>query len=217
MLRPAATITRRVVWLSGAGALLAACSDRPTPPASATPPAAPPPHPPDPALRTASDGRPMIAFAGLRYSVRPPLGWRLRPLAPRGNENAADDVVIVAAPGANTDPAAADTQISLEAFRKSDRAPSFEAKIENIASDRRRQRSDFTVEAELPMALPAAGRSRAFIYRMRNIPSGDFEALAFVDEGTVVAEMLLVTRTKAAFDATLPLFREMVRTYRRLD
>lgn len=206
--------TRRRAMFAGSVALLAAaCGDRPQPPPPAAPAAAPPP-PPEPVLRTTFDGRPVISFAGLRYSVRPPLGWRIRAIVPIGSDNSGDDMLALAAPGANTDPMAADTQISIEAFRKSERAPSIEAKIDNIATDRRKRRADFTVENELPMAL--AGGRKAVIYRMRNIPSGDLEVVAFVDEGTVVAEMLLVTKTRAALDATLPLFREMVRTYQRL-
>ena len=61
-----------------------------------------------------------------------------------------------------------------------------------------------------------AGDRRAQMYVMRNVPSGDSEAVAFVDEGPVVAEMVLVTKTKGTFDEILPLFREMVRTYQRV-
>ena len=170
---------------------------------------------PEPALRTTPDGRPIVAFSGLQYSTRPPLGWRLKPLAPSGSENAPDDVVILAAASSVADPIAADTQIQLEAFRKSDRAPTYEAKLANIAADRRRMRSDFAVENELPIEL--RGGKRAFLFRMRNVPSGDSEAVAYVDEGPVVAEMVLVAKTRVAFEATLPLFREMVRTYQRVN
>ena len=210
-------LPRRSLTASLVALLLAACGDRPSVPASSAPasPPAPAPLPSEPTLLTTMDGRPVIVFSGLRYSVRPPLGWRLKPLAPRGSENGTDDVVVLAAPAANTDPVAADTQISLEAFQKSDRAPSFEAKLDNIATDRRKLRADFAVERELPIQL--SGGKRAHIFRMRNVPSGDSEAVAYVDEGSVIAEMVLVARTRAAFDATMPLFREMVRTYQRVN
>ena len=204
---------RRLALIGGVSWLLAACADRPTPPPSPAS-GAPPMQPAEPILQTTLDGRPVIAFAGLRYSVRPPLGWRLKPLAARDPENRPDDVVALAAPQANVDPVAADTQITLEAFRKSERAPTFDAKLDNIAADRRRQRADFKIERELPLAL--ADGKRAHLFRMSNLPSGDSEAVAFIDEGQVVAEMVLVSRTRPAFDATMPLFREMVRTYQRI-
>jgi hypothetical protein len=197
----------RCTFLLGAtGLFLAACGDRaPTP---ATQPAAPR----EPALRTLADGRPVVVFDGLRYAVRPPIGWRLKALGARTGEN--DDVVVFAAPSGTPDPSISDTQISLEAFAKNGRAPSIEAKIENIRTDRQRMRADFSVERELPVLL--SGDRRAQMYVMRNVPSGDSEAVAFVDEGPVVAEMVLVTKTKGSFDQVLPLFREMVRTYQRV-
>ena len=200
-------LDRRTLLLGTVGLLLAACGDR-TP---ATPPPTQPAAPREPTLRTLADGRPVVVFDGLRYAVRPPIGWRIKAMSP-GNEG--DDVVVFAAPSGMPDPSIADTQISLEAFRKNGRAPSIEAKIDNIRTDRLRMRADFSVERELPVLL--AGDRRAQMYVMRNVPSGDSEAVAFVDEGPVVAEMVLVTRTKGTFDEILPLFREMVRTYQRV-
>jgi hypothetical protein len=196
---------RRTLLLGTIGLLVAACGDRTPPPP--TPSAAPR----EPTLRTLADGRPVIVFNGLRYAVRPPIGWRIKGMSPRSEDG---DIVVFAAPPDAPDPSIADTQISLEGFRKNERAPSIEAKIDNIRADRQRMRSDFSVERELPVQL--ANDRRAQIYVMRNVPSGDSEAVAFVDEGAVVAEMVLVTRTKGSFDQILPLFREMVRTYQRV-
>ena len=215
MSRIAFFTSRRLVLLGLGGAVLAACEDRPPPQAAApAQPATPPAAPPPPVLPTTADGRPIISFGNLRYAVRPPLGWRLKPLLSRAEQGRPDDLVALAAPADAADPVAADTQINLEAFRKSERAPSFEAKVENIARDRRRLREDFKIDRELPLVL--AGNRRAHLYLMRNVPSGDSEAVAFVDEGEVVAEMVLVAKVKGVFDQTLPLFREMVRTYQRI-
>lgn len=205
---------RRTILLGLGAAFLVGCQDRAATQAATAPQPAAPAGPPPPVLQTTSDGRPIVSFGGLRYAVRPPLGWRLKPLASR-EQGRADDVVVLAAPADAGDPVAADTQIDLEAFRKTERAPSIEAKIENITRDRQRMRADFKIDRELPITL--SGGRRAQLYLMRNVPSGDSEAVAFVDEGELVAEMVLVAKVKGVFDQTLPLFREMVRTYQRVS
>ena len=48
---------------------------------------------------------------------------------------------------------------------------------------------------------------------MGNNPSGDWESVAYIDEGPAAAELMLLGRSRAQFDQALPLFRELVRSY----
>ena len=101
--------------------------------------------------------------------------------------------------------------MSLEAFIKNDRAPDVATKLANIKAQRQQRAPDFSIVKQA--AVPLANRQRAELYILGNNPSGDWEALAYVDEGPVVAELMLLGRSRAQFDQALPLFRELVRSY----
>lgn len=203
---------RRLFWTSPlAVALLASCGDR-KPPVVAARPAAPPRS--APVTRTLPDGRVVVELSGLRYAAKPPLGWVSTAYWSTDNSGGRDDVFIIVTPPGQPRSSTADVFVSLEAFSKNDRAPDIAAKLANIAEQRRRSRPEFSIDRQSPLAL--ASQQRAEVYVLGNNPSGDWEAIAFIDEGPVVAEMMLLGRSRAQFDQALPLFRELVRSYGRI-
>ena len=162
-------------------------------------------------LQTLTDGRVVVELSGLRYAVRPPREWASTAYWSTDNSGGKDDIFIIATPPGQPRTSSADVFISLEAFIKNDRAPTVAAKLANIAEQRKRRHPEFSIDRQAP--VPLANRQRAELYILGHNPSGDTEAIAFIDEGPVVAEMMLLGRSKAQFDQALPLFRELVRSY----
>jgi hypothetical protein len=210
-------IDRRTLLALLPGAALGACATTPPPPpprtASATlPPKIPPPEPPM-VLELTKDGWPTIQMFGLRYAVNPPPKWAAFPARSRAFEALRSDRIVLLVPeGSNPD--SSDLMISCEAFLKSERAPTPAQKLENIVAARKKMEPEFRSEA--PTFHPLRGGKAAQFYLMRNTPSKESEALAFVDEGHVVAEMLLVAKDRVAFDKALPAFMATLRSYERV-
>jgi hypothetical protein len=204
---------RRRLFSIASVALIAGCGDKKPPPRPAAPPvpAAPPPRP-APVTQTLADGRVVVALSGLRYAVKPPRDWSST--AYWSIDGGTDDVFIVVTPPGQPRSSSADVFVSLEAFTKNDRAPDIATKLANIGAQRRQRHPEFSVTRQPPLAL--ANRQRAELHILGNNPSGDTEAIAFVDEGPVVAEMMLLGRSRTQFDQALPLFRELVRSYGKL-
>ncbi|MBX3498565.1 MAG: hypothetical protein KF889_03910 [Alphaproteobacteria bacterium] len=204
---------RRRLFSIAALALVAGCGDRKPPPRPAAPPA-PPPRP-APVLQTLPDGRVVVELSGLRYAARPPRDWLATAYwstdASSGGRN---DIFVVVTPPGQPRSLSADVFVSLEAFIKNERAPDIAAKLANIGAQRKQRHPEFSIIRQAP--LPLANRQRAELYVLGNNPSGDTEAIAFIDEGPVVAEMMLLGRSRAQFDQALPLFRDLVRSYGRI-
>lgn len=197
-------------------AVLAACGEKKPPPAPAAPPAPPPPPPrPAPVTQMLPDGRVVVELSGLRYAVKPPRDWFATAYwSTDTSSGGKDDIFVIVTPPGQPRSSSADVFVSLEAFAKNDRAPDIAAKLANIAEQRKQRHPEFSISRQAP--LPLANRKRAELYVLGNNPSGDTEAIAFIDEGPVVAEMMLLGRTKAQFDQALPLFRELVRSYAKV-
>lgn len=205
------TAVKRRLFSIASLALLAGCGDRKPAP---QPPAAPPPPPPRPApvLQTLPDGRVVVELSGLRYAARPPRDWVATAYwSTDTSTGGKDDIFVVVTPPGQPRSSTADVFVSMEAFIKNDRAPDIATKLENISADRRQRHPEFSVTRQAP--VPLAGRQRAELYVLGNNPSGDWEAVAFIDEGAAVSELMLLGRTRAQFDLALPLFRELVRSY----
>jgi len=207
---------RRRLFSIASLAMLAGCGDRKPPPRPAAPPPPPPAPPPRPApvAQTLPDGRVVVELSGLRYAVKPPRDWLSTAYWLTDTGGGKDDVFVIVTPPGQPRSSSADVFVSLEAFAKNDRAPDIAAKLANIGEQRKQRHPEFSIAKQAP--LPLANRRRAPLYILGNNPSGDTEAIAFVDEGPVVAEMMLLGRSKAQFDQALPLFRELVRSYGRL-
>ena len=209
---------RCLAWLVLA-ASLAACAGgnntadlpRRPPPAAAVAPPAPPPTPA--ILTTTADGKVVVQLGALRYAVRPPPGWAATPFRSTDGAAGSGDVYVVATPPGQPPSSLADLFVSFEAFEKTDRAPTIERKLANIGEDRRARRAEFAIDRLPPVKLD--GGRQAQLFALRNNPSDEWEAIAFVDEGAAVAEFLLLARTRAEFDKALPSFRDAVRSYRR--
>ena len=197
-------------------AILAGCGDRKPPPAPAAAPAPPPPPPrPAPVTQTLPDGRVVVELSGLRYAIKPPRDWVATAYwSTDTSSGGKDDIFVIVTPPGQPRSSSADVFVSLEAFVKNERAPDIAAKLANIAEQRKQRHPEFSISRQAP--LPLANRKRAELHVLGNNPSGDTEAIAFIDEGPVVAEMMLLGRTKAQFDQALPLFRELARSYTRL-
>lgn len=193
-------------------ALVAGCGDRKPPPAPPAPPA-PPPLPPRPApvTQTMLDGRVVVELSGLRYAARPPRDWVATAYWSTDNSGGKDDIFVIVTPPGQPRSSSADVFVSLEAFIKNERAPDIAAKLANIGAQRKQRHPEFSIVRQAP--VPLANRRRAELYILGNNPSGDWEAVAFIDEGPVVAELMLLGRSRAQFDQALPLFRELVRSY----
>ncbi len=197
-------------------ALVAGCGDKKPPPRPAAPPAPPAPPPrPAPVLQTLLDGRVVVELSGLRYAAKPPRDWVSTAYwSTDTSSGGKDDIFVIVTPPGQPRTSSADVFVSLEAFIKNDRAPTVAAKLANIAEQRKQRHPEFSIKPQPPVAL--ANRRRAELYTLANNPSGDLEALAYVDEGSVVAEMMLLGRSQAQFDQALPLFRELVRSYAKV-
>jgi hypothetical protein len=197
-------------------ALVAGCGDKKPPPKPAAPPAPPlPPPRPAPVTQTLLDGRVVVELSGLRYAVKPPRDWLSTAYwSTDTSSGGKDDIFVIVTPPGQPRSSSADVFVSLEAFIKNDRAPDTAAKLANIGAQRKQRHPEFSIDRQAP--LPLANRRRAELYVLGNNPSGDWEAIAFIDEGPVVAEMMLLGRSRAQFDRALPLFRELVRSYARL-
>lgn len=192
-------------------ALVAGCGDRKPPPKPVAAPPAPPPRP-APVAQTLTDGRIVVHLSGLRYAARPPRDWASTAYWSTDTSTGdKDDIFIILTPSDQPRSSAADVFVSMEAFIKNDRAPDVATKLANIKAQRQQRAPDFSITQQA--AVPLASRQRADLYILGNNPSGDWEALAYVDEGPVVAELMLLGRSKAQFDQALPLFRELVRSY----
>ena len=162
-----------------------------------------------------ADGRVVVELSGLRYAVKPPRDWLSTAYwSTDTGSGGKDDVFVIVTPPGQPRSSSADVFVSLEAFTKNDRAPDIAAKLANIGEQRKQRHPEFSITRQSP--LPLANRKRAELYVLGNNPSGDTEAIAFVDEGPVVAEMMLLGRSRAQFDQALPLFRELVRSYAKL-
>lgn len=195
-------------------ALLAGCGDEKPPPG---PVASPPPPPPRPApvAQTLADGRVVVHLSGLRYAAKPPRDWASTAYWSTDTSTGdKDDIFVILTPPGQPRSSSADVFVSLEAFIKNDRAPTVAAKLANIAEQRRRRHPDFSITQQPPVLL--ANKQRAELFTLGNNPSGDWESVAYVDEGPVVAELMLLGRSRAQFDQALPLFRELVRSYGRV-
>ncbi len=176
--------------------------------------AAPPPAPVPATLTTTSDGRVVVQLGALRYAVRPPVGWTATPFRSTDRAAGTGDVYVVATPPGQPTSSVADLFVSFEVFDKSDRAPGVERKLANIGEERRARRAEFAIDRLAPVRLDDGRQAQLFL--LRNNPSDEWEAIAFVDEGVTVAEMMLLGRARADFDKAMPLFRDAVRSYRRL-
>ena len=192
-------------------ALVAGCGDKKPPPRPAASPPAPPPRP-APVAQTLPDGRVVIHLSGLRYAVRPPRDWESTAYWSTDTSTGdKDDIFIILTPPGQPRATNADVFVSLEAFIKNDRAPTVAAKLANIAEQRKQRSPEFAVTSQPPVLL--ANRQRAEVYTLGNNPSGDWESVAYIDEGPAAAELMLLGRSRAQFDQSLPLFRELVRSY----
>lgn len=208
-------IMKRRLFSIGSLAMLAGCGDKRPPPAPAAPPAPPPPPPrPAPVTQTLPDGRVVVELSGLRYAIKPPRDWLSTAYwSIDSGQGGRDDIFVIVTPPGQPRSSSADVFVSLEAFAKNDRAPDIASKLANIEAQRKQRHPEFSIAKQAP--LPLAERKRAELYILGNNPSGDTEAIAFIDEGPVVAEMMLLGRSRAQFDQALPLFRELVRSYGR--
>lgn len=203
---------RRRLFSIASLALVAACGEKKPPPKPAAPPAPPPPPPrPAPVTQTLLDGRVVVELSGLRYAVKAPRDWVSTAYWSTDNSGGKDDVFVIVTPPGQPRTSSADVFVSLEAFIKNDRAPNTAAKLANIAEQRKQRHPEFSIVRQAP--VPLANRKRAELYILGHNPSGDTEAIAFIDEGPVVAEMMLLGRSRAQFDQALPLFRELVQSY----
>ncbi len=201
---------KRRLFSAASLALVAGCGDRKPPPRPAAPPAPPPRL--APVAQTLPDGRVVVHLSGLRYAVRPPRDWAITPYWSTDTSTGdKDDIFIILTPPGQPRATNAEIFVSLEAFIKNDRAPTVAAKLANIAEQRRQRSPDFAVTTQPP--VPLANRQRAEVYTLSNNPSGDWESVAYIDEGPTAAELMLLGRTKEQFDKALPLFRELVRSY----
>lgn len=166
-------------------------------------------------METMLDGRVVVHLSGLRYAARAPREWVSTAYwSTDTSSGGKDDIFIIVTPPGQPRSSSADVFVSLEAFIKNDRAPTIAAKLANIAEQRKQRHPEFSIKPQPP--VPLANRQRAELYVMGNNPSGELEAVAFIDEGAVVAEMMLLGRTKEEFEKALPLFRELVRSYGKL-
>ena len=68
------------------------------------------------------------------------------------------------------------------------------------------------VSDEGPLAVD--GRQRVVAKRFVEDQLGNYEAVAYVEEGKVVVTLVLSARTQGEFDAALPAFRKLVSSYR---
>ncbi|MGE0425957.1 MAG: hypothetical protein AB7O88_27095 [Reyranellaceae bacterium] len=195
-------------------ALLAGCGDRKPPPRLVASPPAPPPRP-APVAQTLADGRVVVHLSGLRYAAKPPRDWAITTYwSTDTSTGAKDDIFVILTPPGQPRSSSADVFVSLEAFIKNDRAPTVAAKLANIAAQRRQRHPDFSITQQPPVLL--GNKQRAELFTLGNNPSGDWESVAYVDEGPVVAELMMLGRSRDQFDQTLPLFREIVRSYGRV-
>lgn len=195
-------------------ALLAGCGDGKPPPRPVASPPAPPPRP-APVAQTLADGRVVVHLSGLRYAAKPPSDWAITAYwSTDTSTGAKDDIFVILTPPDQPRSSSADVFVSLEAFIKNDRAPTVAAKLANIAAQRRQRHPDFSITQQPPVLL--ANKQRAELFTLGNNPSGDWESVAYVDEGPVVAELMMLGRSRGQFDQTLPLFREIVRSYGRV-
>lgn len=203
---------RRRLFSIASLAFVAACGEKKPPPKPAAPPAPPlPPPRPAPVTQTLLDGRVVVELSGLRYAARPPRDWVSTAYWSTDNSGGKDDIFVIVTPPGQPRSSSADVFVSLEAFIKNERAPDIAAKLANIGAQRKQRHPEFSIVRQPP--VPLANRRRAELYILGNNPSGDWEAVAFIDEGPVVAEMMLLGRSRAQFDQALPHFRELVRSY----
>lgn len=201
---------RRLFSIASLG-LLAGCGDSKPPPR----PVAPPPPRPAPVVQTLPDGRVVVHLSGLRYAAMPPRDWSSTAYWSTDTSTGdKDDIFVILTPPGQPRASSADVFISLEAFIKNDRAPTVAAKLANIRAQRQQRQPEFSITPQAP--VPLVNRQRAELYILGNNPSGDWEALAYIDEGPVVAELMLLGRSKVQFDQALPLLRETVRSYGRV-
>jgi hypothetical protein len=72
---------------------------------------------------------------------------------------------------------------------------------------------NITIEDSEPLPL-AAGKEKVIVKRFRGDKGGNIETVAYVDENKVVVMIVLSARTVRDFQASLPIFKELVHSYR---
>lgn len=65
--------------------------------------------------------------------------------------------------------------------------------------------------------VPAGRNGKAKVRYFLGVNKGAYEAVAYVDEPKVIAVLVLSSKTRKAFDESLPLFREFVKSYVYMD
>ncbi|HEY3103540.1 MAG TPA: hypothetical protein VGJ69_08105 [Pyrinomonadaceae bacterium] len=92
-------------------------------------------------------------------------------------------------------------------------APTIEKVIASDLDGYKRESPNVIIEdaEKLPIA---EGKEQVIVKRFHGDRGGNFDAVAYIDESKVVILIVLTARSEKDFQATWPLFKDMIHTYR---
>lgn len=95
-------------------------------------------------------------------------------------------------------------------------APTIEKIIAEDIAGYKKDSPNIIIEDSEPLPL-AAGKEKVIVKRFRGDKGGNIETVAYVDESKVVIMIVLSARTEKDFQASLPIFKELVHSYNFLS